>query len=66
MMLEEIVKMYGIKADYLDCPTGRIFKLSNMEYDKDKDVTRVPVYEDNRCIGTALMKGDWTKENVKS
>ena len=35
MMLEEIAKMYGTKADYLDMNTGNIFKFSGMYYDED-------------------------------
>lgn len=66
MMLEDIVKMYGTKADYLDMNTGNIYKLTGMTYDSDEDVTRVPVFNVNHIyIGTASMKGDYTKDNVK-
>jgi hypothetical protein len=34
-----------------------------MYYDEDKDVTRVPAYEEGEYIGTALMKGNWCKQN---
>lgn len=65
MMLEEIARMYGTKADYLDMNTGRIYKFTGMYYDNEEDVTRVPVFEQGIYIGTASMKGDWTKEDVK-
>lgn len=64
MMLEEIAKMYGTKADYLDMNTGNIFKFSGMYYDEDEKVTRVPVFNINHLyIGTASMKGNWCKQN---
>ena len=64
MMLEEIVKMYGTKADYLDMNTGKVFKFSGMYYDEDEKVTRVPVFNINHLyIGTASMKGNWCKQN---
>jgi hypothetical protein len=63
-MLEEIAKMYGTKADYLDMNTGNIFKFSGMYYDEDEKVTRVPVFNINHLyIGTASMKGNWCKQN---
>lgn len=64
MMLEEIAKTYGTKADYLDINTGNIFKFSGMFYDEDEKVTRVPVFNINHLyIGTASMKGNWCNEN---
>lgn len=64
MMLEEIAKMYGTKADYLDMNTGNIFKFSGMFYDEDEKVTRVPVFNINHLyIGTASMKGNWCNKN---
>lgn len=64
MMLEEIAKMYGTKADYLDINTGNIFKFSGMYYDEDEKVTRVPVFNINHLyIGTASMKGNWCKQD---
>lgn len=64
MMLEEIAKMYGTKADYLDMNTGNVFKFSGMYYDEDEKVTRVPVFNINHLyIGTASMKGNWCKQN---
>ena len=52
--------MYG-KHDYMDmnCP-GRIYKLSEMTYDKEKDTTAVPVVEDGNYLGNCLLKGDYT------
>lgn len=59
MILEDIAKMYGTKADYLEIQTGRIFKFTGMYYDEEEDVTRVPVFEDGQYVGTASMKGNW-------
>lgn len=60
MRLEDIIAMYG-KHDYMDmnCP-GRIYKLSEMTYDKEKDTTAVPVVEDGNYLGDCLLKGDYT------
>lgn len=63
MKLEEIAKMYGTKADYLDIPSGRIFSFTSMFYDEDKDITRVPVYERNQYIGTTFMEGNWCRKD---
>lgn len=64
MMLEDIVKMYGTKADYLEMQTGNIYKFSGMYYDEDEKVTRVPVFNINHIyIGTASMKGNWCSKD---
>ena len=63
MMLEQIIETYGTKADYYDYNTGTTFRITKMYYDEDKDVTRVPAYEEGEYIGTALMKGNWCKQN---
>ena len=61
MDIIEIYKMYG-KTDYYDFNTGRIFRLSKMEYVKSMDVTRIPVIEDGEFIGYVQMTGDVENE----
>lgn len=63
MMLEEIIERYGTEIDYYDYSTGIIFAITEMFYDGEEDVTRVPAYEDTHYIGTALMKGNWCRQN---
>ena len=60
MKLEEIIKTYG-RNDYYDMNTGRIYKISQMEYHLFDNTTHVPVYENGDFIGIVKLKGDWTK-----
>lgn len=56
MKLEEIAKMYGMH-DYYDMHTGRTYALSQAKQNPDNDnMLRVPVYEGNGQIGTAIME----------
>lgn len=55
MNLEEVIKNYGLH-DYLDIPTGRIYKLSGAIVNKDGSYL-VPVIqcETNQVIGHAIV-----------
>jgi hypothetical protein len=61
MTLEEIARMYGTKADYLDLNGGKIFKFTGMFYNEEEKVTKVPVVGLHGIfLGVANMEGDWT------
>ena len=58
MMLEQIAKMYGMSADYLDWHTGLIYQMSRAQVNPDDDSELlVPVIDGTgRPYGTAHMK----------
>lgn len=62
MKIEEIIKTYG-KNDYYDMNTGRIYKLSEMHYNKVMKKTRVYVEKMGVVIGQVYLEGDWENGN---
>lgn len=66
MSLEEIIKTYGNKSDYYDMPSGKIFRISEMHYDKEKDISYIPIWDSDLeggfiFSGYGELKGDYTK-----
>lgn len=58
MDIKDIIKMYGTTADYYDHCTGRIYKLSKMSYNAEKNETSIPVNLDGDIIGDIKIAGD--------
>lgn len=58
MNIEEIIKVSG-HNDYYELETGRLFKLSEMEYNLFRNVTKVPVIEPNRIVGYIELEGNY-------
>lgn len=58
MKIEEIIKTYG-HNDYYEMETGRLFKLSQMEYNLFRNVTKVPFAEPNGIVGYIELEGNY-------
>ena len=59
MTIQEIIETYG-KNDYYDMNTGKIYKLSEMKYFKEDDITEIPV-DKAGILEFVSVKGDLTK-----
>ncbi len=57
MDIKDIIKSYGYN-DYYEMNSGRIFKLSDIQYDKERDISKVPVTKDEEFIGYINIPGD--------
>lgn len=58
MTIEEIVKAYGLHADYYDPNSGRTYHIPRYTYNSEIDETSIPVSVDGRFIGMVRIKGN--------
>ena len=61
MDIKDIIKSYGFN-DYYEMNTGRIFHLSDIQYDKKRDISKIPVTQDEEFIGYINIPGDIKQE----
>ena len=56
MKLEDIIKMYGVSADYYDMYTGYTYHLPQMSDKDENGEQKVPVSQNGQIIGTCRVK----------
>lgn len=61
MDIKDIIKSYGYN-DYYEMNSGRTFQLSDIQYDKERDTSKIPVTQDEEFIGYINIPGDIKQE----
>jgi len=58
MDIKNIIRDYGISANYYEMNTGRIFHFTEYTYDSESNKSSIPVSCDGDYIGSITVDGD--------